>query len=129
MRQQERCEVIRGELQLQSVLGCPSLPRDDTGVVEQHVDAGLPVDDAQRFAEFLLTDFVRDGETVMVAPADGYYATPGLGTKARCRASTGIPAADKRVPRIAMFLESLCFISVSLRAVMVRVLVDDPQTA
>ena len=40
----------------------------------------LPVDDGQRFAEFLLRDFSVDGETVMVAPADGFYATPGLGT-------------------------------------------------
>jgi len=39
----------------------------------------LPVDDGQRFAEFLLTDFSLDGETVMVAPGDGFYATPGLG--------------------------------------------------
>jgi aspartate aminotransferase len=39
----------------------------------------IPVADAQRFAEFLLRDFDVDGETVMVAPADGFYATPGLG--------------------------------------------------
>lgn len=39
----------------------------------------LPVDDAERFARFLLRDFSVDGETVMVAPADGFYATPGLG--------------------------------------------------
>ena len=39
----------------------------------------LPVDDSNRFAEFLLRDFALDGETVMVAPADGFYATPGLG--------------------------------------------------
>jgi aspartate aminotransferase len=39
----------------------------------------LPVDDAQRFCEFLLRDFAIDGETVMLAPADGFYATPGLG--------------------------------------------------
>jgi aspartate aminotransferase len=39
----------------------------------------LPVDDAQRFAEFLLRDFRLDGETVLIAPADGFYATPGLG--------------------------------------------------
>lgn len=43
--------------------------------------ARLPVDDAQRFAEFLLRDFSLDGETVMLAPADGFYATPGLGTR------------------------------------------------
>ncbi len=41
--------------------------------------ARLPIDDAQQFAEFLLRDFEVDGETVMVAPADGFYATPGLG--------------------------------------------------
>ena len=39
----------------------------------------LPIDDAERFAIFMLRDFAVDGETVMVAPADGFYATPGLG--------------------------------------------------
>ena len=39
----------------------------------------LPVEDAESFAIFLLRDFDLDGETVMVAPADGFYATPGLG--------------------------------------------------
>jgi aspartate aminotransferase len=37
------------------------------------------VDDAAAFSEFMLRDFELDGETVMVAPADGFYATPGLG--------------------------------------------------
>lgn len=41
--------------------------------------ARLPIDDANAFVEFLLRDFELDGETVMVAPADGFYATPGLG--------------------------------------------------
>ncbi|MBZ5640669.1 MAG: pyridoxal phosphate-dependent aminotransferase [Acidobacteriia bacterium] len=41
--------------------------------------AKLPIDDAERFAIFMLRDFGVDGETVMVAPADGFYATPGLG--------------------------------------------------
>ena len=41
--------------------------------------ARLPVDDANAFAQWLLEDFALDGETVMVAPADGFYATPGLG--------------------------------------------------
>ena len=45
-----------------------------------YVCAKLPVDDAGRFAEFLLRDFDLDGRTVMIAPADGFYATPGLGT-------------------------------------------------
>ncbi|MFO7675993.1 MAG: pyridoxal phosphate-dependent aminotransferase [bacterium] len=39
----------------------------------------LPVDDSERFAAWLLRDFALDGETVMVAPAAGFYATPGLG--------------------------------------------------
>ena len=41
--------------------------------------AKLPVEDANAFAIFLLQDFALDGETVMVAPLDGFYATPGLG--------------------------------------------------
>ena len=40
---------------------------------------GLPVDDADDFAKWLLTDFRVGNETVMVAPASGFYATPGLG--------------------------------------------------
>jgi len=44
-----------------------------------YVCARLPVDDGSRFAEFLLKDFSLEGETVLVAPADGFYATPGLG--------------------------------------------------
>ncbi len=44
-----------------------------------YVCAKLPIDDANGFAAFLLSDFHRDGETVMIAPADGFYATPGLG--------------------------------------------------
>jgi aspartate aminotransferase len=39
----------------------------------------LPVDDSDRFAEWLLTDFSHEGQTVMIAPASGFYGTPGLG--------------------------------------------------
>jgi aspartate aminotransferase len=41
--------------------------------------ARLPVDDAERFAAWLLSDFEHDGATVMVAPAAGFYDSP-LGT-------------------------------------------------
>jgi aspartate aminotransferase len=41
--------------------------------------ATLPVPDAERFCEFLLASYALDGETVMLAPANGFYATPGLG--------------------------------------------------
>ncbi|MEQ9497747.1 MAG: pyridoxal phosphate-dependent aminotransferase [Deltaproteobacteria bacterium] len=39
----------------------------------------LPVADADRFAQWLLTDFSHEGETVMVAPASGFYSDPTLG--------------------------------------------------
>jgi aspartate aminotransferase len=41
--------------------------------------ARLPVRDSEDFAEWLLRDFTYEGATVMVAPAAGFYATPGLG--------------------------------------------------
>ena len=41
--------------------------------------AELPISDADDFAQWLLEDFRLNGETVMVAPAAGFYATPGLG--------------------------------------------------
>jgi len=40
---------------------------------------GLPVADAEDFAIWMLNDFQLNNETVMVAPAAGFYATPGLG--------------------------------------------------
>jgi aspartate aminotransferase len=41
--------------------------------------AQLPIDNADHFAQWLLEDFNVNGETVMVAPAAGFYATEGLG--------------------------------------------------
>ena len=41
--------------------------------------AQLPVDDAEKFCAWCLTDFDYEGETVMMAPASGFYVTPGLG--------------------------------------------------
>ncbi|ETJ99286.1 aminotransferase, class I/II [Eubacterium nodatum ATCC 33099] len=39
----------------------------------------LPVDDIEDFLIFLLEEFEDNGESVMFAPAEGFYATPGLG--------------------------------------------------
>jgi len=39
----------------------------------------LPVDDSDRFAQWLLEKFEYNNQTVMVAPASGFYSTPGLG--------------------------------------------------
>jgi aspartate aminotransferase len=41
--------------------------------------ARLPIEDGEDFASWLLTDYAYGGATVMVAPAAGFYATPGLG--------------------------------------------------
>ena len=41
--------------------------------------AALPVDDAEDFSKFLLTDFSYQGATVMLAPASGFYSDPELG--------------------------------------------------
>ena len=43
--------------------------------------AQLPIDDADKFSQWLLEDFELNGETIMVAPAAGFYATPNTGTK------------------------------------------------
>ena len=39
----------------------------------------LPVDDAEKFCAWCLTDFYYENETVMMAPAAGFYTTPGAG--------------------------------------------------
>ena len=41
--------------------------------------ARLPVDDAEKFCAWCLSEFNYEGETVMMAPAAGFYSTPGLG--------------------------------------------------
>ncbi len=39
----------------------------------------LPVDDADQFCQWCLRDFDLNGETVFMAPASGFYTTPGMG--------------------------------------------------
>ncbi|GAC1569322.1 MAG: pyridoxal phosphate-dependent aminotransferase [Chitinophagaceae bacterium] len=41
--------------------------------------AKLPIDDADVFCQWLLESFSYNGHTVMLAPATGFYSTPGLG--------------------------------------------------
>jgi aspartate aminotransferase len=41
--------------------------------------ARLPIDDADKFCQWLLESFSYKGQTVMLAPATGFYGTPGLG--------------------------------------------------
>ncbi|MCB5261596.1 MAG: pyridoxal phosphate-dependent aminotransferase [Candidatus Cloacimonetes bacterium] len=44
-----------------------------------YIIAKLPIADAEDFVMWMLSDFQLNGETVMAAPAEGFYATPGLG--------------------------------------------------
>jgi aspartate aminotransferase len=44
-----------------------------------YIMAKLPIDDAEDFAKWILTDFNYENKTVMFAPAEGFYATEGLG--------------------------------------------------
>jgi aspartate aminotransferase len=41
--------------------------------------ASLPIDDSDVFCQWLLESFSHNGKTVMLAPATGFYGTPGLG--------------------------------------------------
>ncbi len=41
--------------------------------------AKLPIDDSDRFCEWCLKEFFYEGETVFLAPASGFYTTPGKG--------------------------------------------------
>ena len=44
-----------------------------------YITVRLPIKDCDHFVLWMLTEFNLDGETVMVAPAQGFYATPGKG--------------------------------------------------
>ena len=57
--------------------------------------AKLPIDNADHFASWLLSDFEDNGETVMVAPASGFYASDHLG-KSEVRIAYVLKEADLR---------------------------------
>lgn len=44
-----------------------------------YIIAKLPIEDAEDFVKWMLTEFSYENETVMFAPAEGFYATPGMG--------------------------------------------------
>ena len=44
-----------------------------------YVTARLPIDDCDNFCQWLLESFEHEGKTVMLAPASGFYSTPGAG--------------------------------------------------
>jgi aspartate aminotransferase len=62
----------------------------------------LPVDDAEVFSKWLLTDFSDENQTVMFAPAAGFYSTPGYGRK---QIRIGFVLNEKDLLRSAKILE------------------------
>ncbi|MBR6491089.1 MAG: pyridoxal phosphate-dependent aminotransferase [Bacteroidales bacterium] len=69
----ERRMIIYNEINKMEGAFCPK-PKGAFYIV-----AHLPIDDADKFCKWLLEDFSTDGETVMLAPATGFYSTPGSG--------------------------------------------------
>jgi aspartate aminotransferase len=76
-------EVINEYTQRRNVM--VSLLREMPGVIAPNPQGAfylvvkLPVDNADKFAQWLLTDFDVNNESVMIAPADGFYSTEGFG--------------------------------------------------
>ena len=60
-----------------------------------YITCQLPVDDAEKFLMFLLTEFDVDGRTCMFAPAGGFFSTPGVG-KSDIRIAYVLNAEDMR---------------------------------
>ncbi|MCP4580179.1 MAG: pyridoxal phosphate-dependent aminotransferase [candidate division Zixibacteria bacterium] len=58
-----------------------------------YIMAKLPIDDAEDFSKFMLTDFDYDGKTVMMAPGPGFYASDGMG-KSECRIAYVLNTGD-----------------------------------
>ncbi len=68
--------------------------------------AQLPVDDADRFAAWLLQDFTHENQTVMLAPASGFYSNPALGRQqVRIAYVLKIGDLEKAVECLALALE------------------------
>jgi aspartate aminotransferase len=75
---------VRREYQSRRDLVCDALAKIPGAVCRKpggafYVMPKLPIRDGEEFAIFMLEEFQLDNETVMVAPAEGFYGTPGMG--------------------------------------------------
>jgi aspartate aminotransferase len=69
--------------------------------------ASLPVDDADHFCAWCLSDFSYNGQTVFMAPASGFYTDPGLGrNEVRIAYVLEIPELERAVEVLAKALEA-----------------------
>src|SRR5690606_23792776 len=55
--------------------------------------ARLPVDDSDKFCQWLLSDFSFENQTIFMSPATGFYTTPGLGIN-EVRIAYGVKKED-----------------------------------
>lgn len=69
----ERRDLVQRELALMPGVLCPEIHGAFYAMVR------LPVADSDAFCEWLVRDFRLDGETLLLAPASGFYITPGKG--------------------------------------------------
>lgn len=69
----KRRDLLVARLQAMQGVKCP-MPGGAFYAIAQ-----LPVDDSEKFCQWLLEEFSHNGATVMMAPAAGFYATPGKG--------------------------------------------------
>ncbi len=69
----KRRDLLVARLQAMPGVKCP-MPGGAFYAIAQ-----LPVDDSEKFCQWLLEEFSHNGSTVMMAPAAGFYATPGKG--------------------------------------------------
>jgi aspartate aminotransferase len=74
-----------------------------------YIMAKLPIEDADDFAKWMLTDFNYENKTVMFAPAEGFYATEGLG-KNEIRLSYCLNSEDLK--------DAMCILSIALQRYM-----------
>ena len=69
--------------------------------------AELPVDNAESFIRWMLTEFRVDGETVMITPAASFYKTPGEGLRqARIAYVLEVPELEKAMRILASALQA-----------------------
>jgi aspartate aminotransferase len=68
-----RRDLLRDELNKMPGVLCPTIEGAFYAIVR------LPVDDSDKFCEWMVSEFSHKGQTVLLAPASGFYVTPGRG--------------------------------------------------
>lgn len=66
----------------------------------------LPVEDSEEFCRWVIEEFEHEGETVLIAPAAGFYATPGKGKKEiRIAYVHAVPQLERAMYLLGLALE------------------------